>query len=84
MDPEFSGEAKLGQFCLLLCFTVLYFIYVSIYSLLLLIKDTFNDTTAQGDYKNKAHIIKTINACNFILLVANIIGVILLFYFNKC
>ena len=82
LDPEFTGEAKLGQFCLLLCFTVLYFIYVSIYSLLLLIKDTFNDTTAQGDYKNKAHIIKTINACNFILLVANIIGVILLFYYD--
>ena len=66
LDPEFTGEAKLGQFCLLLCFTVLYFIYVSIYSLLLLIKDTFNDTTAQGDYKNKAHIIKKISACNFI------------------
>ena len=82
LDPEFNGEAKLGQFCLLLCFIALYFIYVSIYSLLLLIKDTFNDTTAQGNYKNKAHIIKKISACNFILLVANIIGVILLFYYE--
>ena len=83
MDPEYSGEARLGQFCLLLIFTVIYFIYVLIYTLLLLIKNTFNDTTAQGDYNNKAHIIKIINGFNFILLAANIVGVILLFFYDS-
>ena len=83
MDPEYSGEARLGQFCLLLIFTVIYFIYVLIYTLLLLIKNTFNDITAQGDYNNKAHIIKIINGFNFILLAANIVGVILLFFYDS-
>ena len=83
MDPEYSGEARLGQFCLLLIFTVIYFIYVLIYTLLLLIKNTFNDKTAQGDYNNKAHIIKIINGFNFILLAANIAGVILLFFYDS-
>ena len=83
MEPEYSGEARLGQFCLLLIFTVIYFIYVLIYTLLLLIKNTFNDTTAQGDYNNKAHIIKIINGFNFILLAANIVGVILLFFYDS-
>lgn len=83
VDPEFSGEAQLGYFCLLLCFTVLYFIYVLVYTLLLLIKDTFDDTTAQGDYANKASTINIINACNFILLVGHVIGVILLFYYDR-
>ena len=83
MDPEYSGEARLGQFCLLLIFTVIYFIYVLIYTLLLLIKNTFNHTTAQGDYNNKAHIIKIINGFNFILLAANIVGVILLFFYDS-
>lgn len=81
-DPNFNGEAKLGYFCLLLCFTVLYFIYVLVYTLLLLIKDTFDDSTAQGDYTNKASTINIINACNFILLAGHVMGAILLFYYD--
>jgi len=82
-DDDRHGLSKLVQclkFCLLIFLTVLYFIYVLVYTLLLIINDTFNDTTAKGDYKNKAHIINIINRCNFILLAANIAGIILISY----
>ena len=75
--------AKCVKICLLVFLTVLYFIYVLVYTLLLIINDTFNDITAKGDYKNKAKTINVINLCNFILLAANITGVIILSYIHS-
>ena len=78
----YSKLIKCLKFGLLIFLTMLYFIYVLVYTVLLITKDTFNDTTAQGDYKNKANIINIINRCNFILLAANIIGAIILSYYS--
>ena len=73
---------KVMQYCCLLTFTVIYSIFVLIYTILLIAKDTFNESTAQGDYKNKAYIINVINYCNFILSAANIVAIIILCYYG--
>ena len=75
---EYLQCEKILKFFLLILLTVGYFIYVLVYTLLLITKETFNDTTAQGDYKNKAKTINVINRCNFILIAANIVCVIIL------
>ena len=78
---EYNGEARLGKFAILCCFTYIYLIYVLIYAILLVTKDTFTANNIKDNSEVSVSIIKIINHCLFILLVSIIIGVFVFFYY---
>ena len=73
--------------CLLTCCTSIFFVYTLIYAILLVAKDTFDESNTKENYdKSKENKINIINICIFILVAFVIISWFLLvfFVFKKC
>ena len=81
---EFNGESELGICCLVFCFTCIYFIYILVYSILLVTKDSFNyDNSSKENYKEKSNTIDKINLSLF-SLIASILFATIVFIVILC
>ena len=66
-------------FLLVCCITCIFLIYLFIYSILLVCKDSFNESNSKENFsKSTANTIKKINACTFILVVLTLATPLLL------
>jgi hypothetical protein len=84
------GDEELAYYfhiCLITCCTSIFFIYTLIYAILLVAKDTFDESNTKENYdKSKENKINTINICIFILVGSVIISwfVLVFFVFKNC
>jgi len=75
------------HFCLITCCTSIYFIYTLIYAILLVAKDTFDESNTKENYdKSLENKISTFNKCMFILVTSVIISwlALVFFVFKNC
>ena len=84
---RFDDLSYYFHICLLTCCTFIFFVYTLIYAILLVAKDTFDESNTKENYdKSKENKINTINICIFILVAFVIISWLLLvfFVFRNC